>query len=50
MIHPSLRLLSYPRPGDEPQKIDYVKMEKVARTIYMTLWEVANRPVRPKVD
>jgi hypothetical protein len=40
----------YHRPGDEPQKIDYQKMEKVARTIYLTLWEVANRPVRPKVD
>jgi hypothetical protein len=40
----------YHRPGDEPQKIDYEKMEKVARTIYMTLWEVANLPVRPKVD
>src|SRR2546421_10691062 len=40
----------YHRPGDEPQKIDYAKMEKVARTIYMTLWEVANLPVRPKVD
>lgn len=40
----------YHRPGDEPQKIDYQKMEKVTRTIYMTLWEIANRPVRPKVD
>jgi hypothetical protein len=40
----------YHRPGDEPQKIDYQKMEKVARTIYLTLWAVANRPVRPKVD
>jgi Zn-dependent M28 family amino/carboxypeptidase len=40
----------YHRPGDEPQKIDYQKMEKVARTIYLTLWEVANLPVRPKVD
>ena len=40
----------YHRPGDEPQKIDYEKMEKVTRTIYMTLWEVANLPVRPKVD
>jgi len=40
----------YHRPGDEPQKIDYDKMEKIARTVYMTLWEVANRPVRPKVD
>jgi hypothetical protein len=40
----------YHRAGDEPQKIDYEKMEKVARTIYMTLWEVANLPARPKVD
>jgi hypothetical protein len=40
----------YHRPGDEPQKIDYEKMEKVTRTIYMTLWEVANLTVRPKVD
>jgi hypothetical protein len=40
----------YHRPGDEWQKIDYEKMEKVTRTIYMTLWEVANLPVRPKVD
>ena len=40
----------YHRPGDEPQKIDYDKMEKVARTIYMTLWEVTALPARPKVD
>ncbi|HXT61677.1 MAG TPA: M28 family peptidase [Pyrinomonadaceae bacterium] len=40
----------YHRPGDEPQKIDYDKMERVARTVYMTLWAVANLPARPKVD
>ena len=40
----------YHRPGDEPQKIDYQKMEKVTRTIYMTVWEIANRPERPRVD
>lgn len=40
----------YHRPGDEPQKIDYQKMEKVTRTVYMLLWEVSNRPARPKVD
>ena len=40
----------YHRAGDEPQKIDYDKMEKVTRTIYMTLWEVASLPLRPKVD
>ncbi len=40
----------YHRPGDEVSKIDFQKMENVARTIYLTLWEVANRPARPKVD
>jgi Zn-dependent M28 family amino/carboxypeptidase len=40
----------YHRPGDSPDKIDYQKMEKVTRTIYMTLWEVATLPSRPKVD
>jgi Zn-dependent M28 family amino/carboxypeptidase len=40
----------YHRAGDEPQKIDYDKMERVTRTIYMTLWEVAGLATRPKVD
>ncbi len=40
----------YHRPGDEVQKIDFPKMEKVTRTIYMLLWEIASRPTRPAVD
>ena len=36
--------------GDSADKIDYQKMEKLTRTIYMTLWEIANLPTRPKVD
>jgi Zn-dependent M28 family amino/carboxypeptidase len=40
----------YHRPGDEVQKIDFQKMEKITRTVYLLLWEVANRPTRPKVD
>jgi hypothetical protein len=40
----------YHRPGDEPQKIDYQKMEKVTRTVFVTMWELANVPVRPRVD
>jgi hypothetical protein len=40
----------YHRPGDEVQKIDFQKMEKVTRTVYMMLWELGNRPTRPKVD
>jgi hypothetical protein len=40
----------YHRPGDEVQKIDFQKMEKVTRTVYVMLWEVANRATRVKVD
>jgi hypothetical protein len=40
----------YHRAGDEPDKIDYEKMEKVARTIMMTLLKVADLKERPKVD
>lgn len=36
--------------GDEPQKIDYVKMEMVTRTVYATGWTVANRKDRLKLD
>lgn len=36
--------------ADTADKIDYQKMEKVARTVYMTAWEIANRPARLKVD
>ncbi|HEX6046067.1 MAG TPA: M20/M25/M40 family metallo-hydrolase [Pyrinomonadaceae bacterium] len=36
--------------GDTADKIDYAKMEKIARTVYMTAWEIANRPARLKVD
>ncbi|HEY0408334.1 MAG TPA: M28 family peptidase [Pyrinomonadaceae bacterium] len=40
----------YHRPGDEVSKIDFQKMEKVTRTVYLTLWEIANSPQRPRVD
>ncbi|HET8781999.1 MAG TPA: M20/M25/M40 family metallo-hydrolase, partial [Pyrinomonadaceae bacterium] len=40
----------YHRKSDTADKIDYQKMEKVTRTIYMTAWEIANRPARLKVD
>lgn len=36
--------------GDEPEKIDYEKMEKVTRTIFATGWSLANNAIRPKVD
>jgi Zn-dependent M28 family amino/carboxypeptidase len=40
----------YHQPGDSADKIDYQKMEQITRTVYMTLWEVANRATRVKVD
>ncbi|PYS70455.1 MAG: hypothetical protein DMF69_13490 [Acidobacteria bacterium] len=40
----------YHQPGDSPDKIDYDKMEKITRTVYMTLWELTNRATRVKVD
>lgn len=40
----------YHEPSDSPDKIDYEKMEKVTRTIYMTVWALADRAMRPRVD
>jgi hypothetical protein len=40
----------YHQPSDSIEKIDFANMEKIARTIFATGWELANRPVRPKVD
>lgn len=40
----------YHQPSDSIEKIDFAQMEKVARTIFATGWELANRPSRPKVD
>ncbi|HEX8288645.1 MAG TPA: M28 family peptidase [Pyrinomonadaceae bacterium] len=40
----------YHQPGDSPDKIDYQKMEKVTRTIFLTLWEVSDLKERPKID
>jgi hypothetical protein len=37
-------------PGNEVLKTDFMKLERVARTDYLTLWEVANLHARPKVD
>ncbi len=37
----------YHQPTDTPEKLNYSKMEKVARTCYLTLWDLANAPARP---
>lgn len=40
----------YHQPGDEPQKIDYTKMQNIARTIFLTMWELADLKERPAID
>ena len=36
--------------GDHPDKIDYQKMEKVTRTIFLTMWELGDAKTRPAID
>jgi hypothetical protein len=40
----------YHQPTDHPDKIDYQKMEKVTRTIFLTMWELTDLKERPKID
>ncbi|MDI1240970.1 MAG: hypothetical protein PSX80_03490 [bacterium] len=40
----------YHKVTDTVDKINFNSMEKVAKTIYATGWELSNRAVRPKVD
>ncbi len=40
----------YHKPSDSIEKIDFDYMERVARTIFATAWELANRDKRPRVD
>ncbi|HUF04958.1 MAG TPA: M28 family peptidase [Aridibacter sp.] len=40
----------YHQPSDHPDKIDYQKLEKVTRTIFLTLWKIAELDDRPAVD
>src|SRR5688500_18591209 len=36
--------------GDHADKIDYAKMQKVTRTIFLTMWELSDLIERPKID
>jgi hypothetical protein len=40
----------YHQASDHADKIDYQKMEKVSRTIFLTMWEIADLQTRPEVD
>ncbi len=36
--------------GDHADKIDYARMEKISRTIFLTMWKLGELKDRPKVD
>lgn len=40
----------YHQVSDSPDKIDYNKMQNVARTIFLTMWELADAKERPVID
>ncbi len=40
----------YHQPTDTPDKIEYTALEKRAKLIFLTAWEIANRDERPVVD
>jgi Zn-dependent M28 family amino/carboxypeptidase len=40
----------YHQAADHPEKIDYARMEKITRTIFLTMWELGDLKERPKVD
>lgn len=46
----SLLHADYHTPKDEPDRIDTGKVTNITRWMYLTGWDVANRPQRPAVD
>lgn len=40
----------YHRPSDSPDKIDYLKMERITRTLLVTAWSLADAAKRPQID
>jgi len=41
---------TYHTPRDEPKTIDYAKLTRIARWMYMTGWLAANARERPAID
>jgi hypothetical protein len=40
----------YHRPSDEIERIDFVKLQKIARTVLAVAWALGNAPDRPALD
>ncbi len=45
LLHPD-----YHTPKDEPERIDTGKVTNIARWMYLTGWDIANRPTRVRLD
>lgn len=45
LLHPD-----YHTPKDEPDRINTAKVTNIARWMYLTGWDIANRPQRPALD
>jgi hypothetical protein len=43
-LHPD-----YHTPNDDADRINYTKMEKIARLVYQAAWDLANAPTRPRI-
>ena len=43
-LHPD-----YHTPADRPERIEYVKMERITRLVYQTSWDLASTDARPPV-
>jgi Zn-dependent M28 family amino/carboxypeptidase len=46
----SLLHSDYHTPRDDPEHIDYAKLTRMTKWIYLTGWTVGNAPVRPAID
>jgi Zn-dependent M28 family amino/carboxypeptidase len=44
-LHPD-----YHTPGDRPERINYPKMERIARLVHQASWDLAQQPGRPRLD
>jgi Zn-dependent M28 family amino/carboxypeptidase len=44
-LHPD-----YHTTGDRPERINYPKMERIARLVHQASWDLANQPDRPRLD
>jgi len=42
--------VDYHQPTDTPDKIDYVEMQEIAKTVAATGWQLANQEGRPKLN